>query len=68
MSMTYIDVTPRTTSKHVCPKCGHAGVCEASPHLFFAEDKLALRCIPCRHIWAVDRLGPLFGDSAELDS
>lgn len=37
--------------EHTCPKCGHKAFCDVSPHVYFAEDRLALRCKKCKHVW-----------------
>lgn len=51
---TQMRVLVAERQEHVCPECGHKGFCDVSPHLFFAEDKLALRCAKCRHVWALE--------------
>ena len=43
----------QTVDEIVCPSCLHFGQCDASPYMFFAEDKIALQCRKCRNIWKV---------------
>ncbi len=42
-----------------CPQCSYRDHADASWHYRFAEDKLALRCRKCYHIWEVGRDFPI---------
>lgn len=44
-------------TEYTCPKCGHKGFCDVSPHVYFVEDRLALRCQACRHVWPDEPIG-----------
>lgn len=39
------------TTRHRCPMCGAVGFCDVSPHPWFREDRIAIRCRECRHVW-----------------
>lgn len=34
-----------------CPQCSHMGGVDTSEHVFFARNRLALRCRQCGHVW-----------------
>ncbi len=35
----------------ICPKCGHDGEVDASPHVYFKEGENAYRCRECMNVW-----------------
>jgi primosomal protein N' len=39
---------------HKCSACGNVGRCEVSEHYLFCQDRVALRCKRCRHVWAIN--------------
>jgi hypothetical protein len=44
-----------TSDRVKCPKCGHTDKADASSHVYFDQNKWALRCRVCHHVWP----GPL---------
>lgn len=52
--MTLDPPCPETLEEMTCPKCERDGICDVSTDAYFVQDKLALRCRTCRHVWPVD--------------
>ena len=38
-----------------CPSCDRMQTCAISEHSHFVNDRIALRCEECRHIWIISR-------------
>jgi hypothetical protein len=38
-----------------CPSCERMQTCAISEHSHFVNDRIALRCEECRHIWIISR-------------
>ncbi|KKM71296.1 hypothetical protein LCGC14_1432090 [marine sediment metagenome] len=39
------------TITDTCPECGHIGLVDISPHMYFEKNALGHRCRECKHIW-----------------